>query len=432
MFNILNYGAVGDGKKLNTMAIQAAIDECAAKGGGRVVIPSGTFKTGTIWLKGNIELYLEMGAVLLASDLIVDYNEEDAYEQNYASVREKWLGKHLIIAHEVSNVAITGCGTIDGNCYAFVEDDFNGGKPYYWRHGITKIKNDEILRPGQMICFIESQNITVRGVTLSNAPCWTCFLHGCEDVIIHGVKVKNPINMLNADGFDVDTCRRVTISDCIVSTGDDCIAIRCDEKRIINKELHCEYITISNCIFDCSACAVRVGVGTGEISHVRVSNITVNRCSTLIRIQSSYNQRGCAKIKDVNFCNISAKDATRCFALMTGNGAFIKNVTLENIRAVVAGMSDIECQEDGELDCITLRNIEIFAEDRCTDCTPEILLDRGSSIIEVKNGKRIFMDHVQVHGQLVQCNEVYSCMGNNDVCLKDCNFGDGVIAAINK
>ena len=84
MYNIKDYGAIADGVTINSAAIQAAIDACADDGGGRVVIPTGTFKTGTFWLRSNVELHLEMGAILLASDNLDDYNELDAYPQNYS------------------------------------------------------------------------------------------------------------------------------------------------------------------------------------------------------------------------------------------------------------------------------------------------------------------------------------------------------------
>ena len=143
VFNILDYGAVSDGKTLNTKAIQEAIDACHASGGGKVVVPAGTFKTGTVWLRSGVELHLEMNATLLASDNMDDYNDLDAYEQNYSVPYEYWVGKHLIIAHEVENVAITGFGTVDGNCYAFVEDDFDNPQWFRWRAGSFKCKDPE-------------------------------------------------------------------------------------------------------------------------------------------------------------------------------------------------------------------------------------------------------------------------------------------------
>ena len=105
MYKITDYGAVADGVTLCTQNIQTAIDVCAAAGGGRVTVPAGTFVTGTIWLKSNVELHLSHGAVLKASENLADYNEPDAYEQNFSYPPEEWVGKHLILAVEVENTS---------------------------------------------------------------------------------------------------------------------------------------------------------------------------------------------------------------------------------------------------------------------------------------------------------------------------------------
>ena len=102
IFNVTDFGAVGDGKVLNTAFIQNAIDECNKNGGGKVVVPAGVFKTGTVVLKDNVELHLMSGATLLGSDNIDDYNSLDAYEQNWDCVAEEWLGK-IIDAVEISS-----------------------------------------------------------------------------------------------------------------------------------------------------------------------------------------------------------------------------------------------------------------------------------------------------------------------------------------
>ena len=114
MYIITDYGAVGDGRTLNTAAIQRALDDCG-KTGGTVLVPPGTWLTGSLFLHSNTELHLEKGAVLLGSPNLADYNELNAYEQNWQSTAEGWSGKHLILAIEVENVALTGEGCIDGN-----------------------------------------------------------------------------------------------------------------------------------------------------------------------------------------------------------------------------------------------------------------------------------------------------------------------------
>ena len=182
--NILDFGAIADGKTLCTTQIQAAIDACAAAGGGTVTIPAGTFISGSIWLRDNIELHLAHASVLKGSDNLDDYNAEDAYEQNFSSRKnEKWLGKHLIIAHECFNVAITGTGTLDGNGDAFLTDP----KPYsayVWNEGCRTARDEEMCRPGQLVAFIECKRVRVENITITNQPAWGCFLHGCREGLV--------------------------------------------------------------------------------------------------------------------------------------------------------------------------------------------------------------------------------------------------------
>ena len=181
--NILDFGAKPDGKTLCTKEIQAAIDACASSGGGRVTVPAGNYVSGTIWLKSNVELHLEHNSVIRGSDDLDDYNAEDAYSQNFSSRNnEKWLGKHLVVAHECENVAITGGGTLDGNAEVFL-GDVKPYSAYCWRDGLRTAKDLVICRPGQLVCFIECKNVRVENITLTNQPCWGCFLHGCERVI---------------------------------------------------------------------------------------------------------------------------------------------------------------------------------------------------------------------------------------------------------
>ena len=421
MFNILDYGAVADGKTLNTQAIQNAIDACFYAGGGRVVIPSGIFKTGTVWLKSGVELHLEINATLLASDNMDDYNPLDAYEQNFSVPFEYWVGKHLIIAHEVENVAITGLGTVDGNCYAFVDDDFNNPQWFRWRAGSFKCKDPEKLRPGQLIVFIECRHVRVHDVTVRNSGCWSLFLHGCKYVGIRGYKAFNPINMLNSDGLDIDSSRYVTVSDCIIHSGDDGITIRCDENKLKNKNIHSEYITITNCSIHSGICAFRLGVGTGSIKHVRISNITVSRCRELLQFCTAYLTEGCACIEDVYVNNISSNDTDRMISMFGNNGAYVKDIHIENVRSDAASMSYIH-QNDGIIDNVSLRNVEIHAFDRYEHFDDSILEIRGHYIFSVKNATGVVLDNVRLKGDFSQKKDRVEFVNCDDIKIEDCSF----------
>ena len=420
IFNIKDYGAVGDGITLNTEAVQSAIDACFADGGGRVVVPAGVYKSGTIWLKSHVELHLESGAVLLASDHLDDYNEIDAFEQNYRVERsEGWVGKHLIIALEETNVSITGHGCIDGNCYAFVED---APTPYLykWRYGVTSLKDEDAMRPGQLICFIECRNVAVSDITVHNSPCWSTYFLGCEFVTVRGIKVQNPMNMLNSDGIDIDTCRYVTVSDCIIITGDDGITLRCCEQMVKNKDIHCEYITVTNCVICSSVCGFRIGVGNGIIRHARLSCLTIDKASRMIEISTTFST-DCAFIEDINISDVSCTDTDRIVSIGARNGGLIRNVTVENIRAEVTAQSSIWCG-DGTLENINLRNIEMYASERYAEMTPKHYAERGSYLIGIRNGSRITLDNVNVYGSFSEEKGVCLCEDCKSVIQKDCNF----------
>ena len=329
MNNILDFGAIGDGVTDNTAAIQKAIDA-----GGVVYVPAGVFVTGTIYLRSNGGLELAPGAVLLGSPDKTKYNAPDFCPQNAPSVSEKASGAHLIVALEVENVVIRGEGTIDGNRPAFFDPlkctrkEFTG-----WR-------------PSQMLYFCESKDIRISGVTLKNSPYWACFLHGCRDVTIHGIRVDNtPRKAWNGDGIDIDCCANVTVSDCIIRSADDVIAVRAaGAKRLKNAPGICENIVITNCVLMDGHCGVRVGVGEGIIRNVAASNLVIDKTRFGLGVHSSYlpavtKSLGC-QVENVTFDNILINTGLPIYVSATcGRGVQeqskrqIKNISFSNIRA---------------------------------------------------------------------------------------------------
>ena len=397
MYNIKDYGAIADGRTLCTESIQKAIDACHENGGGRVVVPTGKYVTGTIWLRNNVELHLEMGALLIASTDLDDYNAENAYEQNFGSANEEWRGKHLILAIECENVALTGLGEIDGSGDFFFEEPriypFMSG--FGWRDGFSKARDKEMLRPGQLLCFIECHHVTVKDITMKNCPCWSCFLHGCEYVSVSGVKVFNKETAANTDGIDIDCCRFVTVSDCIINTGDDAITVRCDSSRLKNKEMLSEYITVTNCTCAVSASAVRIGVGTGRIRHVRISGLTIARAGTGINFMTSYSHHGEAHIEDVNFSNISIENAGFSI-LLQGDVGSIRHVTLENIRTSSLAGIQILCRDNCVMEDITLRGVDMLVQNDERDLSEKSLEKRGGHMFYMTGINGAILDGVRV------------------------------------
>jgi len=422
MYNIQAYGAIPDGVTLCSAAIQAAIDACAAAGGGRVTVPAGTYKTGTIWLRSGVELHLEFGATLFASENLDDYNDIDAYPQNFGCAVEEWVGKHLIIAHEVENVAITGLGTVNGNCNVFV--NYVDVPPRYtWRSGMIHCKDMEKLRPGQLIAFIECRHVTVQDITVRNSPCWSLFFHGCEYVQVRGYKAFNPINMMNTDGIDIDSCRYVTVSDCIIRTGDDGITLRCDEKKLKNKDIHCEFVVITNCVIRTGVNAIRIGVGTGHIRHVQISNITIERCHNIAEFNTAYMTYGCANIEDIHISGITAIDTDRAICIYAKNNAYVRDVSIESIRSTSTCMNYID-GSGGSLDNVRIRDLELTFFDRFTkdQLSPKWFAYRGSHLFQVHKATGVVLDGVKIHGSLSDCDGDYAFTECPDLVKKNCSL----------
>ena len=393
MYNILNFGAVGDGITVNTAAIQKAIDACALTG-GRVTVPAGIYVTGTLWLKSNVELHLCHGATLLASADLEDYNEDDAYEQNFAYTKEEWCAKHLIIGLECSNVAITGSGTIDGNGSSFY------GEPqffeyYCWAQGLALSKDKITLRPGQLINFVESDNICISDITVKNATAWDIFLYGCRYAKICGVKVINPPTYANTDGINIDMCSYVTISDCIIDTGDDAIAIRCNDKFLKNKNRVTEHITISNCILGSSSSVFRLGIGAGLMRNINVSNIQITRGCIGIHLMLSPLDRYATEFENILFSGITAGSVCHPF-IAEGNMGRAENITIRDYRAIASADARIKADGTAVINDVVLDNINITLSEKYDNLNPEIISQRGEIGLLVSGVNNINIHSVRV------------------------------------
>jgi parallel beta-helix repeat protein len=291
--NILELGAKPDGKTLSTKILQQAIDNCAANGGGMVIIPAGRFLTGTIILKSNTTLKLEKGAVLLGS------TNRDDYIQNipkYEALRTNIQTRQLIYSENQENISIIGEGMIDGQGSVFkaVQDDA----------GIT--------RP-HLIQMISCKNVRIEGIDLKNSGAWMQHYLGCDNLQIKGIRVSNFCNV-NNDGIDIDGCHDVTISDCTVSSGDDSIVLKASGLR------SCQNVVINNCIIHTFSSAIKFGTETtGGFQNISINNIAI---SPVTNVDFKYNN-------PVGFTAI---------ALIIVDGGILENVNISNIV-----VSEISC-----------------------------------------------------------------------------------------
>lgn len=253
-YNVVEYGAKSDTTVLSTKALQQAIDDCANAGGGRVVIPTGQYKTGSIVLKSNVHLYLEHGATLYGSTDLKDYRP---MKSDYVSLRTQTSTIQLIYADRVNNVVIDGYGTIDGRGRSF--------KKLSW--------NDEGITRPHLIRFIQSNDITIKDVTLKNSGCWMQHYLACDRVRIEDIKVFNR-NNYNNDALDIDGCHDVIVKGIMADSDDDGITLKSTSPRL------CENIRISDCVVSSHCNAVKLGTETnGGFRHISISGIVVKPSS---------------------------------------------------------------------------------------------------------------------------------------------------------
>jgi len=247
--NIKTFHAVGDGMTDNTQIIQKAIDKCSKAGGGTITIPEGTFLTGPVFLKSNININLEQGSILLG------VANMDVYQKAFPNFKGKETTPALIYAKDVVNIGLSGTGTIDGQGYnqSFQLGNDAAGGPF---------------RP-KLIYFRNCKNVNVKDVTLRNPAYWTQHYEGCDGVVIRGIKVYAHCNW-NNDGLDIDS-KNVVVSDCIIDSDDDAICFKSD---FITP---CQNITVSNCVLSTNCNAIKFGTGSkGGFKNITVNNIEIH------------------------------------------------------------------------------------------------------------------------------------------------------------
>lgn len=275
VFNVTAFGAVGDGKTLCTAAIQSAIDACSKIGGGAVIVPPGVFLTGPLFLKSHMVFEVGAGGTLLGSTNFSDY----------PAIAGRWEGldrtiyASLLTGADLENVTIQGRGTLDGNGQVWW-DAFHQTTALRMKMGLREREPEN--PPGsplawpraRMINLYRSRNIVIRDISIVNSPSWNIHPVDCENVLIDGVSIVNPKLSPNTDGIDPESCRNVRISNCYISTGDDCIVIKSGYKYIADHPFGvCENITITNCVFGFGHGGVAIGSETaGGVRNVTASN----------------------------------------------------------------------------------------------------------------------------------------------------------------
>jgi polygalacturonase len=313
VFPITDFGAHNDGKTMNTEAFRAAFQACAKAGGGRVVVPAGTFVTGPIELASRTALVLEKGAVIQASGKFSDFGIPDplpATQSEIDSFRKQI--QPLISGSKLEDVAILGEGVIDGagaGWWAKSDKAAERAMPPPTTPNSTPpgeavpppAKPLYLPRP-HLVVLRDCARVRVQGVTLRNSPMFHLVPARCHDVLVEGVTIISPSDSPNTDGIDPANCRDVLIRHCTIDTGDDNIALKAGS----GGGLPTENVMVTDCKF-----LHGHGVSVGSEVQTGVRHFLVQRCAfentgTALRIKSDRARGGV--VEDVIFRDITMKN----------------------------------------------------------------------------------------------------------------------------
>ncbi len=342
IWKITDYGAVGDGKTMNTDAFRQAIEACTAAGGGKVAVGAGTFLTGPIELKSGVDLDLDGAATILFSKNFDDY----------PLARVSWEGRDTVACRSplwgenLHDISVTGKGIIDGQGDGWrlvqkaklppeqwdalvksggvVDERRNVWYPNeIWRTGqmdLAKLRNKPgtpnpddyvkyktLLRPALML-LTNCHGVVLNGPTFRNSPSWNIHLLLSDDITVRDVTIFNPIWAQNGDGIDIDSCRNVLLADSTISAGDDDICLK-SGRDAAGRELArpTENVTISNCVVNWGHGGVAIGSEmSGGIRNVNVSNCIFKGTDCGLRFKTTRGRGGVVENISVN--NVTMSD----------------------------------------------------------------------------------------------------------------------------
>lgn len=326
VFDPRDYGARGDGQHDDTAGLQGAVD-AAARRGGRVRVPRGTWRSGTLRLASRVTVELVTGAVLLASpDEAQFLAREELVYPTYSDVETSDFQHALLFGDGLERVAIVGHGTIDAN-----RTQRFGPKPVSLRR---------------------CRHVQVRGITIRNSPNYCVSLGGCDDVAVEGVVIREAF----ADGIDPDSCRRVRIVGCDVQSDDDAIVLK--SSLILGQPRSCENVTVTGCTMRSPSNGFKIGTETsGDFRRISVSTCKINGRprpnADAAALEATYEGGGIsiesvdgARIEGVTISDVELRDVRSPLFVRLGNRGRgqsppipgeVRDVTLRHVVATGAG-----------------------------------------------------------------------------------------------
>ncbi|MGD0138720.1 MAG: glycosyl hydrolase family 28 protein [Tepidisphaeraceae bacterium] len=299
-FNLLDYGAVGDGKTINTQAFEKAVAAIGKAGGGHLEIPPGTFMTLSFPLTSHIDLHLDAGAVIKTPETLTGWGLPDPDSATQDDLDQFGRGG-VIFGSNLTDVAITGGGTIDGSGALF----------WIWSDkAARRYPPGRLIYPRPTLVSLRGcQRVHVDGITLSNSPMYHLVVNSrSEDVLVENVRVFAPSDAPNTDAIDPGG-QRIIVRNCEIDTGDDDVAIQGGSRDVLIEDLTCLH-----------GHGISIGSGTVDgVSHVFVRRCTFDGADNGLRIKSLRGRGG--EVHDIHYSDITMKNVARPFDInMLYNG----------------------------------------------------------------------------------------------------------------
>ncbi|XP_019430173.1 PREDICTED: probable polygalacturonase [Lupinus angustifolius] len=399
VMSIEEFGGVGDGKTSNTASFRRAMrymHDFRGRGGSQLNIPNGTWVTGSFNLTSDFTLFLEHGAVILASQ---DPKEWPIIEPlpSYGRGRERLGGRHISLIHGngIRNVVITGeNGTVDGRGRMWWE--------LWWNRTLEHTR-------GHLLELMNSDNVLISNLTFQNSPFWTIHPVYCSNVVIKGMTILAPLNAPNTDGIDPDSSTNVCIEDNYIESGDDLVAIKSGwdhygikmarpssniiVRRVSGTTPTCSgvgigsemsggvyNITIEDLHVWNSAAGIRIKSDKGRggyVANVSISDIRMERVKIPIRFSKGSNDhpdngwdpKAIPRFRNISISNVVSINSTKAPVLVGVEGSSFEGLCFKNITMIgVASSSEWHCQ-----------HVSGFVTDVFPVACPELLNNGNSS-----------------------------------------------------
>ena len=414
---ITDFGAVADGKTVNTKAIQAAIDKCAAtKKGGVVVVPKGTFLSGAIFLKQGVNLLLEKDGVLKGTTNPDDYPQ---VQTRWEGTEEMWTSA-FVNAFNVTGLTISGEGAVDGSGDEWLQRNPYPGRPAPPVAGVAAVAPVAPPPPPppgtfrgrpRLVAIQNAKDVLIAGVTLEHQAVWCLFILYSENVEVEGVKIRGDHTTPSADGMDIDSSRHIHVNRVDIDTNDDCISIKSGKDADgLRVNRPAEDILIENSHFGAGGSGVDMGSETsGGIRNVVIQNCVMDSGNSApIRFKSAPSRGGL--VENITYRNLVLHQ-TRQFIEMNLNWSnramarlppvppanplpSFRNVKIINVSGDAQTVGVINGLADSPIQGVTFQNCHITANTglRISHARD---IDLSGLTLDVKDGPAITKNDVQ-------------------------------------